>query len=52
MVQNKSLVYNSHPEGYPVPGKDLVVKTSELDLESVPAGSFVTKNLQVLPYFC
>ena len=46
MVQNKSLVLNSVPHGYPEPGKDLVVKQTELDLDSaVPDGGVITKNL-------
>ena len=48
MVQNKSLIFNSVPEGYPEPGKDLVVRESELNLDldsTVPEGSVVTKNL-------
>ena len=48
MVQNKSLVFNSVPEGYPEPGKDLVVRESELDLDlvsAVPKGGVITKNL-------
>ena len=48
MVQNKSLVFNSVPEGYPEPGKDLVVKESELNLDldsTVPEDGVITKNL-------
>ncbi|KAF8254163.1 NAD(P)-binding protein [Wilcoxina mikolae CBS 423.85] len=45
MVKNKSLIFNSIPLGYPKPGKDLVVKESELDLSSAPEGGIITKNL-------
>jgi hypothetical protein len=45
MVRNKSLIYNSQPQGLPVPGKDLVVKESELDTNSIPNGAIVVKNL-------
>lgn len=48
MVQNKSLIFNSVPEGYPEPGKDLVVRETELDLDldsTIPQGSVITKNL-------
>jgi hypothetical protein len=45
MVHNKSLIFNAIPEGYPVPGKDLVVKEFELDLNSCPEGGIITKNL-------
>ncbi|KAI5802265.1 hypothetical protein FPQ18DRAFT_251084 [Pyronema domesticum] len=47
MVQNKSLIFSSIPHGYPVPGKDLTVKEAELDLNSVPEGGVITKNLFV-----
>ena len=47
MVRNKSLIYNSLPHGLPVPGKDLVVKESELDTNSIPEGAIVIKNLWV-----
>jgi hypothetical protein len=47
MVQNKSLIFSSVPHGYPVPGKDLTVKETELDLNSVPEGGVITKNLYV-----
>lgn len=47
MVRNKSLVFANVPVGYPVPGKDLVVKESELDLNSVPEGGVILKNLYV-----
>lgn len=45
MVQNKSVIFNSVPEGYPVPGQDLVVKAAELDPSTLPAGAIITKNL-------
>jgi len=47
MVQNKSLVFKAIPKEYPVPGKDLVVETSEIDLNSPPTGGLITKNLYV-----
>jgi hypothetical protein len=36
MVQIKSLIYNSVPEGLPVAGKDLVVESRELVWFSPP----------------
>ncbi|KAI5781804.1 hypothetical protein EDC01DRAFT_751908 [Geopyxis carbonaria] len=47
MVQNKSLIFNSVPHGFPVAGKDLVVKETELDLTKCPEGGIITKNLFV-----
>jgi NADPH-dependent curcumin reductase CurA len=45
MVQNKALIFKKVPEGYPVPGKDLVVETSEFDLDQAPpSGGVTTKN--------
>ncbi|KAJ8066162.1 hypothetical protein OCU04_005252 [Sclerotinia nivalis] len=46
MVQNKGLIFKQVPQGFPVPGKDLVVETREFDLEQAPpAGGITTKNL-------
>ncbi|KAL7269648.1 hypothetical protein RUND412_007668 [Rhizina undulata] len=47
MVQNKALIFNQIPRGYPQAGKDLVVKTSEIDLNNVPAGGLILKNYYV-----
>ncbi|RPB22212.1 NAD(P)-binding protein [Terfezia boudieri ATCC MYA-4762] len=47
MVHNKSLIFANIPTGYPVPGQDLVVKESDLDLNSVPEGSVALKNFYV-----
>lgn len=47
MVLNKSLIFSQVPHGYPVPGKDLVVKTSEIDISNSPPGGITTKNLYV-----
>jgi len=46
MVQNKSLILKSIPHGYPTT-ENLVVETSEIDLNSPPTGGVVTKNLFV-----
>ncbi|KAK6340198.1 hypothetical protein TWF730_001964 [Orbilia blumenaviensis] len=47
MVQSKSLVFNAIPDGFPVPGKDLVVKSSEIDITKAPEGGVVLKVLLV-----
>ncbi|KAG9233177.1 putative zinc-type alcohol dehydrogenase-like protein PB24D3.08c [Amylocarpus encephaloides] len=46
MVQNKSFVFKQVPKGLPVVGQDLVVETSEFDLEQTPPeGGVTTKNI-------
>jgi len=46
MVQNKSIVLKSIPDGEPVPGKDLVVETSEFNPDQAPPRNGITvKNL-------
>ncbi|KAK6496829.1 hypothetical protein TWF481_001813 [Arthrobotrys musiformis] len=47
MVQSKSLVFNSIPDGYPVPGQDLIVQSSEVDITKAPEGGVVLKVLFV-----
>lgn len=45
MVQNKRVIYASHPTGFPVAGKDLILKVEELDLPAaLPKGGVITKN--------
>lgn len=44
MVSNKRVVFNSVPSGFPVPGKDLILDTAEVDLDNVPEGGVITKN--------
>ncbi|KAH6724434.1 hypothetical protein BKA61DRAFT_728110 [Leptodontidium sp. MPI-SDFR-AT-0119] len=45
MVQNKALVLAQHPVGFPIPGKDLVVTSSEFDLNAPPPeGGLVLKT--------
>ncbi|KAI9885865.1 MAG: hypothetical protein M1823_002344 [Watsoniomyces obsoletus] len=36
MVQNKAFIFKSIPDGFPVPGKDIVVETGEFDLDQAP----------------
>jgi NADPH-dependent curcumin reductase CurA len=46
MTQNKTLVYKKVPQGYPVPGQDLVVEDRPIDLdEAAPSGGLVVKLL-------
>ncbi|KAK6539294.1 hypothetical protein TWF694_009527 [Orbilia ellipsospora] len=52
MVQSKSVIFSSVPNGFPIPGKDLVVKTNEVDISKAPDGGVVLKVLlaSVDPY--
>lgn len=53
MVSNKSFIFEKIPEGYPVPGQDIIVKDIDTDIENAPEGGVVTKNLYVplrVPY--
>lgn len=46
MVQNKSIVLKSIPDGWPVPGKDLVVEKREFNPDQAPPrGGITAKNL-------
>ncbi|KAF3925156.1 Zeta-crystallin [Dactylellina cionopaga] len=47
MVQSKSVIYKKVPNGFPVPGEDLVVESSEVDISTAPEGSVVLKVLSV-----
>jgi NADPH-dependent curcumin reductase CurA len=45
MVQNKSLVLAKNPVGLPIPGEDLIITTSEFDLNAPPPeGGLVVKT--------
>ncbi|KUJ12326.1 NADP-dependent leukotriene B4 12-hydroxydehydrogenase [Mollisia scopiformis] len=41
MVQNKQLIFASHPTGFPIPGTDLKLTTTELDINSPPPGGLI-----------
>lgn len=43
MVQSKSLVLAQHPVGLPVAGQDLVITTSDVDINAHPPGGVVLK---------
>lgn len=46
MVQNKAFVYKAVPDGWPVPGKDLAIESTEFDLEAAPPkNGFTSRNL-------
>lgn len=46
MVQNKAFIYNTIPNGFPVPGQDIAVDASEFDPEqSPPKGGTILKVL-------
>jgi NADPH-dependent curcumin reductase CurA len=42
MVQNKAVIFKKVPSGWPVPGQDLAVESSEFDLEQTPPEGGVT----------
>jgi NADPH-dependent curcumin reductase CurA len=46
MVANKAFMYKAVPHGWPVPGLDLAVESSDFDLEAAPPpGGVTTKNV-------
>jgi NADPH-dependent curcumin reductase CurA len=45
MVQSKSLILARHPVGFPIPGEDLIITSSEFDLNAPPpAGGLIIKT--------
>jgi NADPH-dependent curcumin reductase CurA len=45
MVQNKGVIFKNVPEGWPKPGKDLVVEDRPIDLDQkLPEGALLVKN--------
>jgi NADPH-dependent curcumin reductase CurA len=45
MVQNKALVLAQRPTGLPIPGKDLIVTISDIDISTPPpTGSVILRN--------
>jgi len=49
MVQNKAIVFKKVPNGWPVPGEDLVIEDRPLDLDNTnpPEGGVILKNYYV-----
>lgn len=46
MVANKAFVYKAVPSGWPEPGKDLAIESTDFDLDAdPPKNGFTTKNL-------
>jgi hypothetical protein len=45
MVQNKALLFNVIPDGFPISGEDLIIQTREFNLDQPPRkGGIPTKN--------
>lgn len=44
MVENKALVLAQYPVGYPVPGQDLAISTSQIDQTTPPEGGVILKT--------
>lgn len=42
---NKTFVHKKVPSGFPVPGENIVVEDRPIDLDAVPEGGLVVKNL-------
>lgn len=42
---NKTFIFKKIPQGLPVPGQDLVTEDRPIDLNAVPKGGLVVKNL-------
>lgn len=46
MVNNKAFIYKSVPNGWPEPGKDLAIESSDFDVDAdPPKNGFTTRNL-------
>lgn len=41
---NKTFIFKKIPQGFPVPGQDLVIEDRPIDLDAVPAGGLVFEN--------
>lgn len=44
-TSNKTFIFKNAPEGYPVPGKDLVVEDRPFNIDDVPQGGIVVELL-------
>ena len=44
MVENKTLIFSKFPVTYPVPGQDLTITTSQIDLTTPPEGGIILKT--------
>lgn len=45
MVQNKAFMYKAVPEGWPKPGQDLAIESTEFDDTAPPKNGFISKNI-------
>ncbi len=45
MVQNKTLIYKSPPDGFPVPGEHMVIEASDFDIDQAPPKGGVTLKI-------
>lgn len=50
MVPSQSLVLAKHPEGFPIPGEDLVLATTAIDLDASPPAGAVVLKLNYISY--
>lgn len=42
---NKSFIFKQPPQGFPVPGKDILTEDRPIDLDAVPEGGLIVKGL-------
>lgn len=42
---NKSFIFKKVPQGFPIPGQDLVTEERTIDLNNAPEGGLIVKNL-------
>lgn len=46
MVENKAFIFKAVPDGWPEPGKDLTIESTDFDVDATPPpNGFTTKNL-------
>ncbi|KAI9730394.1 MAG: hypothetical protein M1834_005904 [Cirrosporium novae-zelandiae] len=50
MVQNKTLNFKKVPVGYPVPGQDLAIETSEFDVNQAPPQGGITVKIYYVSF--
>jgi NADPH-dependent curcumin reductase CurA len=44
MVANKALVLAKYPVGFPIPGEDLIIRTSQINITTPPEGGLILKT--------
>lgn len=50
MVQNKTFVFKAIPDGFPIPGKDLVTEARQFDLDAAPPSGGITAKIYYASY--